>query len=116
MFNRLQPVLFVDSIQNEVEFYQKFGFRIEHEEQSFVSLAYGNTILFGLQHKPGSIFHDSQPLIWQIGTDDIDAVYQRCQQAQLTIYQNLEIQSWGEWMFGVISPNGYRVIFEGRKI
>lgn len=115
MYKRLQPILFVEDLKSEVEFYQKLGFQIEHEEVGFVGLAYQDHLLFGLQQQAGSIFHETQPLIWQIATDHIESVYQHCQQAQFKLCKELELQPWGEWLFGVLSPNGYQVLFEGTK-
>ncbi|RPJ49877.1 MAG: hypothetical protein EHM21_06135 [Chloroflexi bacterium] len=115
MFTQLRPVLFVDDLSAEVIFYQKLGFQILFQMPDFVGLVYGEQILFGLQHRPGAKFDVEQALTWQIATNDIDAVFQCCQQKNFNILQEPELQSWGDWTMTVLSPNGYRVVFEGTK-
>jgi catechol 2,3-dioxygenase-like lactoylglutathione lyase family enzyme len=115
VYTQLRPVLFVDDLPAEVDFYQRLGFQILFQMPEFVGLVCGQPILFGLQHRPGAKFEDEQPVIWQIATDDIDAVYQRCRQESFPIPHEPELQSWGDWTMTVVSPNGYRVVFEGSK-
>jgi catechol 2,3-dioxygenase-like lactoylglutathione lyase family enzyme len=115
MFTQLRPVLFVDDLPAEVDFYQKFGFQILFHEAEFVGLICGQQILFGLQHRPGAKFTADQPVIWQIATDDMDEVYHLSQQECIPVLREPELQSWGEWIMTVLSPNGYHVVFEGDK-
>ena len=115
MFTQLRPVLYVDDLPAELDFYQKLGFQILFQDPEFVGLVFGKPILFGLQHRSGAKFDVDQPVIWQIATDNMDAVVQCCQQENFIIQQKPELQSWGEWTMTVLSPNGYRVIFEGTK-
>jgi len=114
MFTRLQPVLFVADLEAEVGFYAALGFTIEHREPGFVGLSCGD-ILFGLQHREGARFGEAQPVIWQIGTDDIGAVHERCRQTGLPVLAGPQLQAWGEWLMTLTSPNGYRVVIEGER-
>jgi hypothetical protein len=115
MFTQLRPVLYVDDLPAEVDFYQKLGFQILFQLPEYVGLVFGKPILFGLRHRLGAKFDLDQPVIWQIATDNIDEIFRRCQQENFIIEQQLELQSWGEWTMTVVSPNGYRVVFEGTK-
>jgi catechol 2,3-dioxygenase-like lactoylglutathione lyase family enzyme len=115
MFTQLRPVLYVDDLQAEVDFYRKLGFKILFQDPEFVGMVFGEPILFGLQHRPGAKFGADQPVIWQIATDNMNEVEQCCQQENFEIQQKPELQSWGEWTMAVLSPNGYRVVFEGAK-
>ncbi len=115
MFTRLQPVLFVADLDAEIAFYQALGFEIEHRELGFVGLAFAGRILFGLQQRDGATFDVGQPLIWQIGTSDIDAVHERCRQTGLAVHQVPELAAWGEWLMRLRSPNGYQIIIEGER-
>ncbi len=115
MFTQLRPVLFVDDLAAELDFYLKLGFQILFQMPEYVGLVCGESILFGLQHRQGAQFGADQPVTWQIATDDMDAVYQLCLEAKVNIQQEPELQSWGEWTMTVLSPNGYRVVFEGVK-
>jgi catechol 2,3-dioxygenase-like lactoylglutathione lyase family enzyme len=115
MFTQLRPVLYVDDLSAETEFYQKLGFQILFQTPDSVGLVFGQPILFGLQHRTGATYGADQPVFWQIATDNIDEVYQRCQQENLLIQSKPELQSWGEYTMTVVSPNGYRVVFEGPK-
>lgn len=112
MFTRLQPILFVADLEAEVAFYAALGFTVQHREPGFVGLC-RDQILFGLQHRDGTAFDGGQPLIWQIGTDDIGAVHDRCRRAGLAVVEGPQLQTWGEWLMTLMSPNGYRVVIEG---
>lgn len=115
MFTQLRPVLFVADLPAEVSFYQKLGFQILFQDEEFVGLVFGKLILFGLQSRPGARFGDDQPVIWQIATENVEAVYQRCRQENFAVLKEPELQSWGEWTMTVLTPNGYHVVFEGDK-
>ncbi len=115
MLTRLQPVLFVADLDAEIAFYLALGFEVQYQEPGFAGLAWADRILFGLQRQDGATFDAAQPLIWQIGTDDIDAVHQRCSQAGLPVIKTPERQGWGEWLMRLRSPNGYQVVIEGQR-
>jgi hypothetical protein len=115
MFTQLRPTLFVEDLPAEVDFYQRLGFQILFQMPEFVGLVFGQPILFGLQQRPGARFKTEQPVIWQIATDDIDGVYQTCQKEGFPVQQEPALQDWGDWTMTVVSPNGYRVVFEGAK-
>ncbi len=115
MFTRLQPVLFVADLDAEIAFYQALGFEIEYRELGFAGLAFEGRILFGLQQRVGATFDEGQPLIWQIGTGDIDAVHERCLQTGLPVQQTPELAAWGEWLMRLRSPNGYQLVIEGER-
>lgn len=115
MFTQLRPVLYVDDLPAEIDFYQRLGFQVAFRAADFAGLVFGEPILFGLQQRSGARFETTQPLIWQIAVGDIDAVSERCTQEHMTILQPPQLQDWGEWTMTVVSPNGYRVIFEGDK-
>lgn len=115
MFTRLQPILYVENLAAEAEFYRRLGFETVFESDTFVGLSYGEGILFGLEHKPGHGPLTEQPLLWQIGTDDIEAVHQRCKSEGIEILVPPRLEEWGDLTMQVCSPNGYHVTFEGER-
>ena len=115
MYTRLQPVLYVENLAAEVDFYRRLGFDTVFESDTFVGLAYGESILFGLEHRPGHGPLTDQPLLWQIGTDDIEAVHRRCREKGVEILAAPQLEEWGDRTMQVRSPNGYHVTFEGER-
>jgi len=115
MYTRLQPVLYVGELAAEVDFYRRLGFEVVHDSPDFVGLAHGDSILFGLQRRPGWNRPGEQPLIWQIATDDIDAVHLRCAEQGIDILREPRLEDWGEWTMILGSPAGYRVTIEGAR-
>jgi predicted enzyme related to lactoylglutathione lyase len=102
---------------DESQFYTRLGFEVFDEMEGFSALSYDKCILFGLQeetHCDPSGF--TKHAIWQIGTEDIDAVHKVCEREGIDIIQEPELQDWGEWIMKVKSPNEYTVLFESPKL
>lgn len=55
----------------------------------------------------------AEQIYWQIGVKRVRAVEDTCKAKRLNIVQAPELQSWGEWIMKVRSPNGIFVGFEG---
>ncbi|MBE0696793.1 MAG: hypothetical protein IH586_07710, partial [Anaerolineaceae bacterium] len=87
-----------------------------YQEDNFAGISDGGSILFGLLSRNKEKPVVDQPIVWQIGTKDIDGVHQRCMEETLEVLQPPEKQNWGEWVMIVQSPNGYQVYFEGKKL
>jgi catechol 2,3-dioxygenase-like lactoylglutathione lyase family enzyme len=114
MFNRLQPILNVRSVQAEREFYVRLGFEVSHESDGFVALSCGAPVLFGLQQgEQGDPASFERQMYWQFGVDSVGDLARRCEREGIPIESPPALQEWGEWVLTLRSPSGYRVTFEG---
>lgn len=114
MYQRLQPILHLQDLSSEQDFYLRLGFTLHYATADFVAFSHGDAILFGLQQDPaGDAAYFSQQMEWQFGVTDVQAVATLCEAAALPILEPLHQTPWGEWVVVVQSPNGYRVVFEG---
>lgn len=113
-YTRLQPHVFVKDVDAEKDFYVKLGFGVTYESQGFAAIGYGDSILFGLREDSSSDPEKlAEQIYWQIGVKRVRAVEGTCKAKGLNIVQAPELQSWGEWIMKVRSPNGIVVGFEG---
>ncbi len=114
LYTRLQPVLYVHDLEAEKAFYAKLGFTVKDETATFASVTNGDTLLFGLLYNANfRLVNYGQPLVWQIGVNSVQAVYEICERGKLKIEEMPELQDWGEWTMAIGSPNGWYVTFEG---
>ena len=114
MYRRLQPLLTVQNLLGEATFYRNLGFALIEFGSDSVTVAYEESVLFGLVHSddfdPDAA---NQFLSWQFGVESVEAIYQICREKQIEPLELPALQSWGEWILKLSSPNGYVVIFEG---
>jgi phosphoribosyl-AMP cyclohydrolase len=118
-FTKLVPVIYVDDLNAEVQFYKDLGFTAldEGEEFSgFVAMQQGD-VEFGIEISErfrARAANDS--VLWQFRVDDLAAVARLC--AKLG-YRRTAPAEHGEPLDGgamsVFSPNGYRVNLEGHS-
>lgn len=115
-YTRLQPHLSVKDVSAEKAFYVQLGFEVPYESSGFVAIGYGDAILFGLREDGGSDPERlAEQLYWQVGVEQVGDVERICKAKGLEIVQMPELQSWGEWIMKVRSPNGIVVGFEGDR-
>jgi len=118
-FTKLVPVIYVEDLNAEVQFYKDLGFSVldEGEEFSgFVAIKQGD-VEFGIEISErfrARAANDS--VLWQFRVDDLAAVARLCVKLG---YRHTTPAEYGEptdgWAMNVFSPNGYRVNLEGRS-
>jgi catechol 2,3-dioxygenase-like lactoylglutathione lyase family enzyme len=116
MYKRLQPILNVRNIADEIRFYVHLGFKVAYQVEGFAALAAGEQIFFGLmaaeQSDPAAF---EKQMYWQFNVDSIRDLARHCEQEGISIETPITLQAWGEWMLALRSPGGYRVVFEGQE-
>jgi phosphoribosyl-AMP cyclohydrolase len=118
-FTKLVPIIYVDDLNAEVQFYKDLGFSVLHEGDEFpgfVAMQQGD-VEFGIEisdHFRARAANDS--FLWQFQVDDLAAVARLCTELG---YRHTAPERYGErmdaWEMTVTSPNGYRVNLEGRS-
>lgn len=115
-FLRLVPILFVQDLESEIEFYTSLGFEISYqgdEFPGFVGLESGH-FDFGLQERA-----DFDPslaaasFVWQMETDSFSKVIAVCKERAIEYTE--PYCYWEEmdsWEMQVKTPNGYTLHFE----
>ena len=116
-FEKLVPIIYVKSLDAEVEFYQNLGFSISYqgdEFPGFIALAQGD-IEFGLSLKPTfNPDEANRSILWQFQVNDLSEAVKICRQYS---YQHSLPQKYWEqgdgWEMQIWSPNGYKINLEG---
>jgi catechol 2,3-dioxygenase-like lactoylglutathione lyase family enzyme len=118
LFNRLIPILFVDDLEAERDFYVRLGFIVSYqgsEFPDFIALASGS-IEFGIERKDD--FAPEMPdrvLIWQFGVTDIETARQRLTSTGVSFREEW-VTPREDWKYRVLhtyTPNGYHLMLEG---
>jgi catechol 2,3-dioxygenase-like lactoylglutathione lyase family enzyme len=118
LFDRLIPILFVDDLESERDFYIRLGFTVSYqgtEFPDFIALAYG-PMEFGIERKQE--FASDLPdrvLIWQFGVTDIETTKQRLTSTGVSFREEW-ITPREDWKYRVLhtrTPNGYHLMLEG---
>jgi catechol 2,3-dioxygenase-like lactoylglutathione lyase family enzyme len=114
VYKRLQPILNVRNLETEKLFYVQMGFKVAYQSTGFAAVQFGDQILFGLQESTqGDPAAFEQQMIWQFGVDSVRAIAQHCEREKIPVEKPMALQSWGEWLIVLRSPDGYRIAFEG---
>jgi phosphoribosyl-AMP cyclohydrolase len=116
-FTKLVPVIHVEDLNAEVQFYKDLGFSIldEGDEFSgFVAMRQGD-VEFGIEiSERFRARAANDTVLWQFRVDDLAAVARLCVKFG---YRYTTPAQFGEpmdgWAMNVFSPNGYRVNLEG---
>jgi hypothetical protein len=118
LFTRLVPILYVDDIQAERDFYLSLGFTLTYagtEFPDFIALGYG-AIEFGLsRRKDFAIDLPARVLTWQFGVANIDLTKERLAAAGVTYREEL-VAPRPDWHYRTLetnTPNGYNLVLEG---
>lgn len=118
LFERLIPILFVDDLQVERDFYVSLGFSVTYqgaEFPDFIALGDG-PIEFGISRKEG--FTSDLPdrvLTWQFGVRDLEMTKQRLASAGVAVREEW-VTPREDWKYRVLhtrTPNGYHLMLEG---
>jgi catechol 2,3-dioxygenase-like lactoylglutathione lyase family enzyme len=118
LFDRLIPILFVDDLEAERDFYVQLGFTVSYqgsEFPDFIALASGS-IEFGIERKQG--FAPEMPdrvLIWQFGVTDIETTKRRLTSTGVSFREEW-VTPREDWKYRVLhtyTPNGYHLMLEG---
>ena len=118
LFDRLIPILFVDNLEAERDFYVRLGFTVSYqgtEFPDFIALAYGS-IEFGIERKQD--FTPDIPdrvLIWQFGVTDIETTKQLLTSTGCSFREEW-VTPREDWKYRVLhtrTPNGYQLMLEG---
>ncbi|MBV9711490.1 MAG: hypothetical protein JO011_11350 [Ktedonobacteraceae bacterium] len=118
LFERLIPILFVNDLYAERDFYVSLGFTVTYqgtEFPDFIALGHGS-IEFGISHRER--FTSDLPdhvLSWQFGVKDIETVKQRLASGGITFREEW-VTPREDWKYRVLharTPNGYHLMLEG---
>lgn len=118
LFERLIPILFVNGLHAERDFYVNLGFTITYqgsEFPDFIALGY-DSIEFGISYREQ--FTPDLPdrvLSWQLGVKNIDAVKQRLTLGSVDFREEW-VTPREDWKYRVLharTPNGYHLMLEG---
>ena len=118
LYNRLIPILFVNDLEAERDFYIQLGFTVSYqgpEFPDFIALASGS-IEFGVERKQDFILElPERVLIWQFGVTDIEITKQRLTSAGVS-YREEWVTPREDWKYRILrarTPNGYHLMLEG---
>lgn len=116
LFTRLAPVLNVQDLASEREFYERLGLPVIYEGDEYPDfIAFGTEkVHFGIQRATG----DNDPpsvLTWQIGVTDIDSAIERCRRVGVgfDVELNSPAPGWTYRRLILETPSGYRLALEG---
>ena len=118
LFERLIPILFVNDLSAERDFYVALDFTVTYqgtEFPDFIALGHGS-IEFGISRREQ--FTSDLPdrvLSWQFGVRDIDTVKQRLTSAGIAFREEW-VTPREDWKYRVLhthTPNGYHLMLEG---
>ena len=118
LYERLIPILFVDDLLAERDFYVSLGFIVTYqgaEFPDFIALGHGS-IEFGISRRER--FTSDLPdrvLTWQFGVRDIDTTKQRLTSGGVTFREEW-VTPREDWKYRVLharTPNGYHLLLEG---
>jgi catechol 2,3-dioxygenase-like lactoylglutathione lyase family enzyme len=118
LFERLIPILFVNDLHAERDFYVSLGFTVTYqgtEFPDFIALGYGS-IEFGISRRER--FTSDLPdhvLSWQFGVKDIDTAKQRLTSGSIAFREEW-VTPREDWKYRVLhahTPNGYSLMLEG---
>jgi catechol 2,3-dioxygenase-like lactoylglutathione lyase family enzyme len=120
LFERLVPILLVDDLHAERDFYVSLGFTVTYqgtEFPDFIALGHG-AIEFGISRREG--FSSELPdrvLTWQFGVTDVDLSKQRLT-AGGVVFREEWVIAREDWKYRVLharTPNGYHLLLEGPR-
>jgi hypothetical protein len=118
LFERLIPILFVNDLHAERDFYVSLGFTVTYqgpEFPDFIALGH-DSIEFGISRREQ--FTSDLPnrvLSWQFGVKDIDTLKQWLTSAGVAFREEW-VTPREDWKYRVLhagTPNGYHVMLEG---
>jgi catechol 2,3-dioxygenase-like lactoylglutathione lyase family enzyme len=120
LFERLIPILFVNDLQAERDFYVSLGFSVTYQGAEFPDfVAVGHSAIeFGISRQEG--FTADLPdhvLTWQFGVTDIEMTMQRLTAGGLAFREEW-VTPREDWKYRVLharTPSGYHLLLEGPR-
>lgn len=110
--NSFYPVLLVDNLQEEVNFFKGLlGFTETFSSDWYVSLkdATNNELAVILKHHetvPSTHQQTVNGLILNVELDDVDTFYQKVIQMNLSVVKDIKSENFGQRHFIIESPSG----------
>jgi putative acetyltransferase len=113
------PQFLVDDLERSIAYYRKFGFQFGEPWEGFYAIGRMDGLELHLKEAPTNRAErdwrrDNEHLDASAGVDGIEAFYQRCVAAGVTICKPLAPTAWGTRDFYVEDPDGYIICFGGR--
>lgn len=111
---QVRSVLAVNDLKRSVDFYRdKLGFSVELETDGW-SLLVRDQVKLMLGHcpnaAPASTIGDHSWFAY-VSVDGIDRCYDELKKRGVEIIQALANKPWGKREFGVVTPDGHRIVF-----
>jgi predicted enzyme related to lactoylglutathione lyase len=111
---RVDSTISTNRLQESKEFYMRhFHFKLVYESDWYIELVAPGLpttgISFTLPQRDEGEFFNGKGLILSFEVDDVDAEYQRLQEAGLVTYQKMQDKPWGERSFVINDPNGVHI-------
>lgn len=115
----LAPQLLVDDLARSMAFYEKLGFSFGEPWDGFYAIGRRDGLELHLKESPKSPAdrqwrREQQHLDAAAGVDGIEAFYEQCVAAGVTILHPLTPTEWGTMDFYIEDPDGYIINFGGR--
>lgn len=114
----MQPILFVSSIEQSVDFYQEklgfvLGFAITGDggRMLHASIVHGAVTLMLAYADPAVERRLGGGAELYVYVDDVDGYYERVLTAGTVLSRDIEDQFWGDRTFTVTDPDGYVITF-----
>jgi hypothetical protein len=117
---RLVPILYVEELLSERDFYRTLGFEITYEGPEFPGFIAMGTgpVEFAIEHHDS--FSKNLPpnvLGWQFGVENIDDAKKTLEGRGIT-FEEEQIRPSEDWRYRVLhvtTPNGYHLLLEGPR-
>ncbi len=120
-FSFREIVLHVSSLQRSIDFYSDLlGFTLADREEfmghQMAHLENGNIRLFLLQEPPAwpPQWHHLGAMLHFVVGDGIDGLHAEFLEKGGHIFRELSQSPWGDRMFIMVDPDGYRIMFSER--
>lgn len=117
LFKSIVPILYVNNLESEVDFYKTLGFRISYEGKefpNFIALKYED-VEFGLEHKDNfSSDEANRSFYWQMACSDLKKILVICRKKKLKFTKpTCYWERMDAWEMVIKTPNGYDFHLEG---
>jgi len=113
------PQFLVDNLERSMAFYKELGFTFDDPWEGFYAIGHRDGLELHLKEAPrnpdeGRYRRDNEHLDAAAGVDGIEAFFNQCVAAGVTILRPLAPTEWGTNDFYVEDPDGYIISFGGR--
>jgi len=113
------PQLLVDDLERSMAFYRKIGFTFDKPWEGFYAIGFLDGLELHLKEAPRNPAERQwrradEHLDAAAGVDGIEAFYEQCVSAGVTIIKPLAETAWGTKDFHIEDPDGNIISFGGR--